>query len=94
MEMAKILKCEVSDCSYNVEQICHALAITVGDGVHPRCDTFFRSGVKGGDMSCIGGVGACRVSSCTYNNSLECRALEICVGYQGDEVDCLTFKAE
>lgn len=93
MEMPKVAECVVSDCAYNVEDCCHAIAITIGDGVHPRCDTFCHSVMKGGDITCMAGVGACKVSSCMYNESFECGASEISVGYEEQEPDCLTFKS-
>jgi hypothetical protein len=38
---AKVERCEVSRCAYNLDNQCHAIAITVGgDAAHPRCDTF------------------------------------------------------
>jgi len=92
MEMPKVVRCEVNDCAYNTDNCCHALAITVGDEVHPRCDTFCHSMMKGGDRGAIAGVGACKVYSCMYNNGLECNSPEICVGYKGQEPDCLTFR--
>ena len=49
MEMPKVRKCEVADCAYNMDSTCHAMAITVGDGMRPRCDTFCQSVMKGGD---------------------------------------------
>ena len=92
MEMPKVAKCEVDDCAYNVDDVCHAMAITIGDGTRPRCDTFCRSMTKGGDAGCIAGVGACKVSACMYNANLECQSPEVNVGYNEDEPDCLTFK--
>jgi hypothetical protein len=41
MEMSPIADCEVTDCCYNSDHKCHALAIQIGDGAtHPVCDTF------------------------------------------------------
>lgn len=93
MDMPKISQCEVENCAYNIDQMCHALAITVGDGVHPHCDTYCQSSQKGGDMSCVGCVGACKVNACSFNSRLECQAREIRVGYLQGEIDCLTFQA-
>lgn len=93
MEMPKVIECDATECAYNQERKCHALAITVGDHGTPRCDTFWRAPNKGGDLNIIGGVGACRASQCRYNRSLECTASGIRVGRAGDEVDCLTFSA-
>jgi hypothetical protein len=92
MEMSKVKKCEVNDCAYNMNNTCHAMAITIGDSTHPRCDTFCLSMIKGGDYALIAGVGACKVASCLHNTALECRATEISVGYMQDEPDCLTFR--
>ena len=92
--MPKVVKCEVNDCAYNMNNRCHAMAITIGDDVHPRCDTFCHSMMKGGASGETAGVGACKVYSCTYNSDLECSSPEICVGYKQQEPDCLTFKAK
>lgn len=94
MEMPKVTNCDVEDCAYNIDEECHAMAITIGDSLNPKCDTFCQSIMKGGDVSSIAGVGACKVSSCTYNISLECQAAEICVGYKGSDPDCLTFNSK
>ena len=91
MEMPKISTCDVSECAYNKDNCCHALAITIGDPAGPKCDTFCASTVKGGDMMATGSVGACKCSRCNYNMDLECQASSISVGYRQNEVDCLTF---
>jgi len=93
MQMPNVKKCDVSECAYNKNDQCHALAITVGDETHPQCDTFCFSQSKGGDPAGMAGVGACKVSSCAFNQSLECQAKGIDVGYNEDKIDCLTFKA-
>jgi len=95
MDMPKVKNCQVAECCYNVEEKCHALAITVGgDGAHPACDTYCGYRTKGGDVTILAGVGACKVSECTYNQSLECTAPGIEVGRGRDEADCLTFTPE
>jgi hypothetical protein len=89
---AKVEKCEVSQCAYNIDDQCHAIAITVGgDGAHPQCDTFCVYVEKGGETNKIARVGACKVASYTFNKRLECNSVDIMVGYKGDEIDCLTF---
>ena len=93
MEMTKVTKCEMSDCSYNADKECHAMAITIGDAVHPKCDTFFQSMIKGGGGDCVAGVGAYKVSSCVFNASFECQASGISVGYRESEPDCLMFSS-
>lgn len=94
-EMAKIMSCDVTDCSYNKHNSCHTLAITVGGPaeVCPTCDTYIHSSHSGGIMDMRGGVGACKVESCTFNDALECSAGNIKVGKHGGHPDCMTFKA-
>ncbi len=93
MDMPKVERCRVTECCYNYDEICRALAITVGGAEgHPACDTFCDYRTKGGDQSAIAGVGACKVSGCEYNQSLECTASGITVGPGADEADCLTFE--
>ncbi len=91
MKMPKVSDCQAIECSYNIDCMCHALAITIGDGSNPQCDTFCHYSSKGGDPTCTGSVGACKVTSCMHNMSLECQSSGISVGYQSGEVDCLTF---
>ena len=93
MEMSMVMKCEVNDCAYNMDNCCHTIAITIGDGIHPRCDTFCQSTMKGGDTNKTAGVGACKVLSCKYNTRFECQAPGISVGYYGQDPDCLTFES-
>lgn len=92
MKMPKVSRCDVASCAYNTEHECHAGAITVGDGTHPRCDTFFSAPSKGGDEDNKAKVGACKVSQCRYNESFECTARNIKVGPAVDDADCLTFE--
>ena len=91
MKMPKISDCQVVDCSYNKAKKCHALAITVGDGQCPMCDTFAKLGKKGGDPEVTGGVGACRAQDCKHNKSLECSANSIHVALHSGHADCTTF---
>lgn len=94
MNMPKVKTCEVAQCCYNNGQICHALAITVGDGITPQCDTFTTACQgKGGDSGSTAGVGACKVSICSFNKNLECAAPSISVGRGAQIADCLTFKS-
>jgi hypothetical protein len=72
IQAPKVLDCEVTDCSYNQNKACHALAITVGDSTCPMCDTYFKSSEKGGAMEITGSVGACKENDCKHNKSLEC----------------------
>jgi hypothetical protein len=92
MEMSKVQRCDVTQCAYNRQKACHALAILVGDSDDPCCDTFVQSAGKAGDDASQAGVGACKVAVCEYNNNLECSAGQIVVGFRSDHVDCLTFE--
>ena len=91
LELPLVTECVVRECAYNSEGSCHARAITIGDGVHPGCDTFVRSDDVADAATDPAGVGACKVSSCLHNQQLECTAKAIRVGYHGDHPDCLTF---
>jgi hypothetical protein len=92
MDMPEVNTCEVSECSYNGEGLCHALAITVGDQQTARCDTFCDLGKQGGDRSTAGHVGACKMDDCAFNEQLECQAPAISVAHKGSEVDCMTYR--
>jgi hypothetical protein len=92
-----IANCNVENCAYNKLNKCHALAVTIGDGGNPRCDTSLISVKKGGIFEITGGVGACKVESCQYNDSLECSAKSISVWANVDEAAenalCSTYQA-
>ena len=90
MSMPKITACSMTDCAYNGDNSCHAIAITVG-GTHPMCDTFMKTKQKGGVPDIIGGAGACKEDDCRFNKSLECTASGIKVGPHSGHGDCLTF---
>lgn len=91
MQMPKVQECDVDQCAYNTDGKCHALAITIGDGENPMCDTFCQSSSKGGVKGSTAGVGACKVTACRHNQMLECSAKRISVGWEGQQADCLTF---
>ena len=91
MELVKIIECGATECAYNVDQQCHAMAITVGSSIDHRCDTFCGAPKKGGFPDVTATVGACKVEGCAHNSNLECSAPGIRVGHEESEVDCLTF---
>lgn len=41
IDIPLVNECAISDCAYNMDDMCHAKAITIGDGMHPGCDTSF-----------------------------------------------------
>lgn len=91
MEMPKVARCDAAQCSYNMNALCHAAAITVG-GAHQICDTFLSMPEKGGVAEVVGAVGACKERECKYNEFLECSAPEgINVVRHTDHADCATY---
>jgi hypothetical protein len=93
IDMPVVSECAVSECVYNLNKACHARAITIGDGVHPGCDTFFGATQHARDAGRRAGVGACKVTGCKHNDDYECSAPKIAVGYQGKNIQCLSFHA-
>lgn len=93
IDMPLVAQCAVSDCAYNINSSCHARAITIGDGIHPGCDTFLGTSPHTRDAKLLAGVGACKVTGCMHNDDYECIAEQINVGYQNQEINCLTFSA-
>lgn len=93
IDMPMVAQCNVTDCAYNLEKKCHARAITVGDGVHPGCDTYFMSSSHVHEKKRMAGIGACKVSQCRNNTDLECMADSINVGRSGNSINCMTFMA-
>lgn len=91
LEMPLVDHCSITQCAYNRDQTCHARAITVGNGVHPGCDTFFDNHEHIHETARTAGVGACKVSGCSYNEDLECNAGRITVGRNLDEIACITY---
>lgn len=91
VELAGVATCDVRRCAYNVRGDCHARAITVGDGLHPGCDTFLESERHPPADTPTAGVGACKVVLCRHNRDLECEARAIRVGVDQGEAACLTF---
>ena len=86
----EVVKCQVDSCSFNQNQICHALGINVG-GPHQECDTFIKAGNKAGSNLITSSVGACKVPNCRFNNMMLCEADAVSVGWHGEHADCLTF---
>lgn len=90
-KMPGVAECAIGECAYNANLACHAIAITIGDMNHPRCDTFFISPKHTGIKS-TAGVGACKVSTCTHNRDYVCAAPSIRVGAEKNQGKCLTFE--
>jgi hypothetical protein len=92
MDMPVVNSCAAEQCAYNIEQQCHALAITVGDSLQANCETYFGIAMKGGDRETPGHVGACKMQDCVHNSALECQAPGISVGMQADLPNCVTYQ--
>lgn len=89
-KMPSVSECAIAECAYNSNKACHAIAITIGDGNHPQCDTFFISPKHSGAKE-KAGVGACKVSVCSNNKDFMCSAPSIRVGPEKNQGKCLTF---
>ena len=92
IEMPVVESCTVSECGYNMNSMCHARAITIGDGIHPGCDTSFLGAPTSANGHDMAGVGACKVTGCSFNDELECNAEQITVSMENDEIQCVTFQ--
>lgn len=93
IEMPVVSECAATECAYNLNKACHARAITIGDGIHPDCDTFLqgsRQAQKGGQTA---GIGACKTTGCKFNEGLECMTDSIRVGHVQNKVNCMTYSA-
>lgn len=89
--MPTVSQCTVEQCAYNLDNICHAKAITIGDSANPNCDTFFMAHQHSKETKRIAGVGACKVGVCEFNNDFECTLENIIVGFSGQKINCLNF---
>lgn len=87
-----VSECVIAECAYNSNKACHTIAITIGDGDHPVCDTFFKSSKHGGIQG-TAGVGACKVAACSHNTDFECAAASIRIGNEQNQGKCMTFAA-
>lgn len=92
MDISKVNRCDMTECFYNIKNICHAQAINVGAN-HPTCDTFIAKSGHGGAMDMTGMVGSCKVDNCRYNKNLLCSAPGINVGHHEKHADCKTYAA-
>ena len=92
INMSVVSNCEVNDCAYNLENTCNARAITIGNGVHPGCDTFFSNSTHTHEFNDLTGVGACKIISCMHNHEFECGAKKIEVGHNKSGICCLTYQ--
>ncbi len=90
IDMPIVAECSATECAYNVSRNCHARAITIGNGVHPGCDTLFKH-PHIENVSQTAGVGACKVTNCKYNADCECVADQIKVGGSAGAATCLTY---
>lgn len=91
VEMPGVQACDATSCAYNVNQNCSARAITIGEGLHAACDTFFVAPRHANGNAHHAGVGACKVSGCRHNADFECSAEAIHVGVHGSHADCTTY---
>ncbi len=91
IEIPAVTECSITECSYNAGHACHAKAITIGDGVHPGCDTFLFMSTHVREKERHAGVGACKVTTCRFNEDLECSADAISVGRLAAGVSCLNY---
>lgn len=92
IDMPIVGGCTVAECAYNLNNCCHARAITVGDGIHPGCDTYHQAAPHARNSGRQAGVGACKVSSCQHNDDYECMAEQIAVGHHTGGACCLTYQ--
>ncbi len=93
IEMPTVTKCMVTQCAYNASSNCHARAITIGDSIHPGCDTFVSGSRHTRQINQIAGIGACKTSGCKFNDDLECMADGVQIGMLRNEANCTTFAA-
>lgn len=92
-KMPQVNRCSVTDCAYNHDGACRTMAITVGGGESPECDTYFVGSRKGGAMAMTASVGACKVERCRFNESYECAARQgIQVDWRKDCAMCSTYQ--
>lgn len=72
MEMIQILKCDMSDCEYNIDNLCHTIGVNISE--RAECQTYIQGKNKRGFQEVKGGIGACHTANCEFNVEHECRA--------------------
>lgn len=92
IDMPEVRQCDAQNCAYNVDAVCHARGITVGDMQRHLCDTLWRAPQHTHRREGAG-VGACRAQNCVHNEDLECQAEGINVTFAGGQAQCGTFEA-
>jgi hypothetical protein len=90
---ARVEKCSARNCVYNGANQCRAQAITVGEGMMTKCDTYMPSLLHVDEKTQTASVGACKVSSCAHNQDFECRAKQVRIGQLNGQPGCLDFIA-
>lgn len=73
-KMPMIVSCSGSDCSYNSNSTCNAMAVTIGERREAVCDTYYRTDHKIAYPDTTSFVGACKMENCRFNRNLECTA--------------------
>ncbi len=93
-KMPLIVSCTGSDCAYNRDLTCNAMAVTMGADRQAVCDTFYRSDHQVAHPDSVSFVGACKMEGCRFNRNLECTAFSG-VSLVGDNgrVRCHTYEA-
>lgn len=93
IQMPIVSECAATECAYNINKSCQARAITVGDGIHPGCDTFLMGSGKAKGSGQTAGIGACKITGCKFNEGLECMTDSISVCHVRGKVSCTTYSA-
>jgi len=93
IDMPIVDSCTIDECAYNKGNKCHARAITIGDGIHPGCDTSLLDNSRHTSANSLAGVGACKVANCKFNNDLECESDSITVSMKSNTIQCMTYSA-
>ena len=92
-KMPMIVSCSGSDCSYNANLTCNAMAVTIGEQREAFCDTFYKSVQRIAYPDMTSFVGACKMENCRFNRKLECTAYKgVSLMGRADHVICSTFE--
>lgn len=76
-DVPRVDACAAMACGYNVDNRCHATAITVGGETTPLCLTFLPGGEHYVEDPGRAAVGACELTRCHYNDRKSCRAASV-----------------
>lgn len=94
MPLGIVIRCGVSDCTYNIDNYCRRPEISIDDKKSPLCGNYCRAAQKVSTDTALTIVSQCDVVQCRHHNKkIGCQSPVITVGYDLQVPKCLTYLA-